>query len=91
MMLPDNPLAPRRLPLPELSRRIKAWVRDALGLEDAIPVSVTELACRDPGCPAIETVIGILRPGLPIETVRLHGGLADIARADLLAALARRP
>lgn len=77
-----NPLAPRRA-LPEKTREIKAWVRELRGLDDSGVVSITELACRDDDCPDIETVVGIMRPGAPIETIRIHKAIADIDREDI--------
>lgn len=78
----QNPLAPRRA-LPEKSRQIKAWVRETYGLDEDVVVSITEIACRDDGCADIETVVGIMRPGQPIETVRLHKPLAEVERSDI--------
>jgi hypothetical protein len=77
-----NPFAPRRA-LPEKSRQIKAWVRELFGLDEAVVLSITELACRDDDCPDIETVIGIMRPGEKIETMRVHKAIAEVAREDL--------
>ncbi len=77
-----NPLAPRRA-RPEKARRIKSWVRELYELAEDVVVSVTELACRDQGCPGIETVIGIMRPGQKIETVRVHKPIAEISEIDL--------
>lgn len=77
-----NPFAPRRA-LPEKTRQIKAWVREVCNLDDAVVVSITELACRDEDCPDIETVIGIMRPGEKIETIRIHKEIAEISRDDI--------
>ncbi|WP_287207675.1 nitrate reductase [Mesorhizobium sp.] len=77
-----NPFAPRRA-LPEKTRQIKAWVRELCKLDDAVVVSITELACRDEGCPDIETVIGIMRPSEKIETIRIHKEAAGISREDI--------
>ncbi|RWK56540.1 MAG: nitrate reductase [Mesorhizobium sp.] len=76
-------LAPRGLVLPEKTRQIKVWVRRTCGLDDDIVVSVTELACRKDGCPDIETVIGIMRPGEKIETIRVNKAIADVTSHDL--------
>ncbi|WP_292485620.1 hypothetical protein [Mesorhizobium sp.] len=46
-------------------------------------MSVTELACRKDGCPDIETVIGIMRPGEKIETIRVNKAIADVTSHDL--------
>lgn len=80
-----NPFAPRRA-LPERTRQIKAWVRDVCNLDDAVVVSITELACRDDDCPDIETVIGIMRPGEKIETIRIHKPVAEVTREDVAGA-----
>jgi hypothetical protein len=77
-----NPLAPRR-GLPGKTREIKAWVREVFELDTDVVVSLTELACRDEGCPDVETVIGIMRPGEQIRTIRIHRPIAEIAREDL--------
>ncbi|RWH90691.1 MAG: nitrate reductase [Mesorhizobium sp.] len=77
-----NPFAPRRA-LPEKTRQIKAWVRELCKLDDAVVVSITELACGDEGCPDIETVIGIMRPSEKIETIRIHKEVAGISREDI--------
>ena len=75
-------LAPRRA-LPEKIRQIKGWVREAHALGEGVVISIAELACRDEGCPDIETVIGIMRPGERIETIRIHKPLAEVARDDI--------
>ncbi|MGQ2906236.1 MAG: nitrate reductase [Neoaquamicrobium sediminum] len=82
MKLLNNPLAPRRA-LPEKTRQIKAWVRDLYCLNDDVVVALSEIACRDEGCPDVETVIGIMRPGQKIESLRVHKALADVEHADL--------
>jgi hypothetical protein len=84
-----NPLAPKTNRLQARSAEIKTWIRELLELPDDTPVSVTELACRDPGCPDIETVIGVLEPGRPVRTIRVHASLVEIKYgmvADIVAA-----
>jgi len=76
-----NPLAPRR-GLPEKTRQIKAWVREFHALSEDVVVSVTELACRDAGCPDVETVVGIMRPGQKIQTIRIHKAIGEVMRED---------
>jgi len=78
-----NPLAPRRS-LPEKTQAIKAWVRQLYGLGDGVVVAITELACRDENCPDVETVVGIMRQGAPIETIRFHKAIADVDRDDVV-------
>lgn len=85
-----NPFAPRRA-LPERARQIKAWVRELRYLEDEVVVSITELACRDDGCSDIETVIGIMRPGEKIETIRIHRAIDGVTREDVADAAGSLP
>jgi|GEM_PF-569492 len=80
----ENPFAPRRA-VPEKTRQIKDWVRELFNLDDETIVSITELTCRDEDCPGIETVIGIMRPGEKIETLRIHAPVAGVTRETLAA------
>lgn len=77
-----NPLAPRRN-LPARTATIKAWVRELCELDDDVILSVTELACRDDGCPDIETVIGIMRPAAKTEMIRIHRPIAEVMRDNV--------
>lgn len=83
-----NPFAPRSRALPEKTRQIKSWVRDLYGLDESVVVSITELTCHDSGCPEIETVVGIMRPGAKIEAIRIHKAIGDVVKGDLPAAAA---
>ncbi len=84
----DNPLAPRGNRLLAKSADIKAWVREALALSDDTTLTITELACRDDGCPDIETVIGIFHNDKPTQTLRVHLPLGELTHADVLNAIA---
>ncbi|NBN65097.1 nitrate reductase [Microvirga tunisiensis] len=81
----SNPLAPRALAVPTRLREVKGWVRSHFALDEDTAISVSELACRDEGCPDIETVIGLLRAGQPGEVHRLHKPLLEISEADVAA------
>jgi hypothetical protein len=48
-----------RGPAPAHSLAIKKWTRAYLRLDDDAVIAVSELACTDPGCPIIETVIAV--------------------------------
>ena len=85
-----NPLAPKFTRLKAKSSEIKGWVRELLTLPDDTPITVSELACRDDGCPDIETVIGVLEPDKPIATIRIHGPMSDVTETDVMEA-ARSP
>lgn len=83
MTLFNNPLAPKKNGLRAKSADIKGWVRELMDLSDETTLTVAELACREPGCPDIETVIGILEPDKPIRTVRIHAPMADVTKTDV--------
>lgn len=83
-----NPFARKQRPrYPEAIDHIKATVRAVLNLPDEVVVSVTELACREAGCPDIETVVAILAAGRKPLTVRFHTSIPDITDAELDATL----
>ncbi|NJO00192.1 MAG: hypothetical protein HC875_41795 [Anaerolineales bacterium] len=65
-------------------RQIKQWVSEEFGLEEEVPVLVTELQCTEEGCPPLETVIAIMdRPGQPRQH-KLHKALADVTIEDIV-------
>ena len=68
---------------------IKPRVRTAFGLGEADTIAINEIACPDPGCPDIETVILIMRPGRKTQAVKIAGPLAQVGDADLAQAAAR--
>lgn len=85
-----NPLAPKFTRLKAKSAEIKGWVREILVLPDETPITVSELACRDEGCPDIETVVGILEPGKPITTIRVHCAMSEVTKEHLTEAAAEQ-
>ncbi|MEH6719432.1 MAG: nitrate reductase [Aurantimonas endophytica] len=87
-----NPLARKQNPgYPQAVAALKAETRRLLGLPDDVTVSVTELACRDLGCPDIETVIGILVAGAGPRIGKVHKTIPEVTPADLAAAFAPQP
>lgn len=84
MALPG--MGPRRDP--EITARVKQWVIEELGDADGT-ILVTELACSEPGCPPVETVIALLTEGEQRQR-KIHKPLAEVDRSDVKAALAPR-
>jgi len=73
----------------EARERIREGVQRLLGLEEEVPILVTELACQEEGCPPIETVIAILTtPGQPRQ-FKIHRPMVDLTHEDLETALAK--
>lgn len=73
--------------LAQAASRAKALLRHALALSEADALSVNEIACTDPGCPDVETVVLVMRAGEPTRALRFRGPLdaLDEAAARLLA------
>jgi hypothetical protein len=87
-----NPLARRPKPgYREAMDRIKAETRSCLELSDDATVSVTELNCREPGCPDTETIIAILSAGQSPRIARIHKAIPEVEMAELTAALSALP
>jgi hypothetical protein len=72
----------------DATARITAWTREILALGEDDVVSVSEIACGEPGCGGLETVILIMRKGEKTRGAKVKMGLAFITRADVEAALA---
>jgi hypothetical protein len=72
----------------DAARRIAELTRVHLSLPEAATVSVTELACGDPGCVGgAETVILVMRPGRRTEAAKILKALSQVEASDLPAAL----
>ena len=82
-----NPLAPKINQVTLKSAEIKTWVRAALDLSEDTAITVIELACRDEGCPDIETVIGVLEFDKPIKTIKVHLEMAEVMQVDICEAV----
>jgi hypothetical protein len=67
------------------TRQIKEWVRELLAPDEATTIVVSELTCREPGCPPVETVIALLQSGKPGEKHTIHRAAAEITREDVAA------
>ncbi|HEX2553552.1 MAG TPA: hypothetical protein VHL98_07625 [Microvirga sp.] len=70
----------------EAAARVKAWTRAALGAPDDTALAVNEIACTDPACPGIETVILVMEPGRKTRALKLAGALDAVTEAEVRAA-----
>ena len=74
---------------PEVTARVKGWLREVMGLSDDVVVMVTELRCAEDGCPDVETVIAILgEPGIARKH-KLLKPLVEVTRFDVMSLAAR--
>ncbi len=75
-------------PDPDSVARVKGWVRDVLSLPDEASVTVNEIACTDPACPGLETVILVMRPGQSTAAFKARGSVVVQTRPVIEKALA---
>jgi hypothetical protein len=64
-------------------RRLKQLARLLFEAAEDDAVVVTELACTEPGCPPIETVVALLRAGCAPRQVKVHKPAVDVTEDDL--------
>ena len=77
-MFPGN-----RPPRPKHVAQIKDWFRQTFFVSPEANVMVTELACHEPDCPPLETVIALFEPGQAGRQWKLHKAIEDVTREDL--------
>lgn len=70
---------------------IKDQVRSLLELSEEDIVLIRQLACTEPGCPPLETVVAVLPPDGPTRSWTLHQRVDDLTPDLLAAALAKPP
>lgn len=73
------------------AERLKAEVRDLLGLGETAAVAVNEIICADPACPGSETVILVMKPGEKTRAFKLQMAMEEVTREALAEALAAPP
>jgi len=66
---------------PLVTDRLKAWVSALMDLSDNDTIMLAELACHDPGCPDLETVITVIRTDRRRFVLRFPGPIADVTEA----------
>ena len=85
-MIVASPFARRRSrDCGEAAANIKAWVRERFALAEQTSVTVSEIVCRDPACPGVETVVLILDAGVKTRMVRIARPMIAVTVADIFA------
>jgi hypothetical protein len=67
--------------------RVKDLARAALRVSPDTAFAVNEIACTDPGCPGIETVILVMEPGQKTRALKVAKPLDEVMEQDILKAL----
>jgi hypothetical protein len=76
---------------PEDMARVKGWVREVLSLGEEDGVAVNEIACTDPACPGLGTVILVMRAGEKTRACKSPGSLVVQTRPMIEKALSAEP
>ena len=74
-------------PRVEAVRRVKAWAEPIAATAEGDIIMVNELRCTEPGCPPVETVIAILRPGAAPRQIKIHKPVAEVTENDVRTAV----
>ena len=74
---------------PEVTSRIKEWVREVMGLSDDVVVMVSELRCAEDDCPDVETVIAVLGEPGKARKHKLLKPASEVTRDDVISLAAR--
>lgn len=65
-----------------IAARLKQDLRDALGLGPCDALTVNEIACADPGCPDLETIVLVMREGQPTRALRIRQPMDAVTKED---------
>jgi hypothetical protein len=68
-------------------RLIKSWAGTALASAADTVFAVNEIACTDPSCPGVETVILIMEPGQKTRACKIPKALDQVTEQDVRDAL----
>jgi hypothetical protein len=68
--------------------RVKAWAKALLSADPATTIVVNEIACNDPGCLGVETVILVMEPGRKTRAAKIQKAIDDVTEGDVRDALA---
>jgi hypothetical protein len=72
---------------PEAVRRVKEWTRQGLGATPETAIVVNEIACNDPACPGVETVVLVMEPGRKTRAYKVQKPVDDVTEPDIARAL----
>lgn len=72
----------------EARAALKIRLVAALGLGPEDALTINEIACADPGCPDMETIVLVMRLGEPTRALRIRRAMAAIEPNDVVRVVA---
>jgi hypothetical protein len=73
----------RPRPDAEAVARLKAWVTDLMSLGEEDHIAIAELACHEPGCPDLETVVTVTLADRRRFVLRFPSSVAEITETQV--------
>ena len=73
----------RPRPDAEAVARLKGWIADLMSLDDRDHIAIAELACHEPGCPDLETVVTVTLADRRRFVLRFPSAAAAVTKADV--------
>jgi hypothetical protein len=73
----------RPRPDAEAVARLKCWVADLMSLGDRDHIAIAELACHEPGCPDMETVVTVTLADRRRFVLRFPSAVTAVTEADV--------
>jgi hypothetical protein len=73
----------------EAAERVKQWARLALQASDETALAVNEIACTDPACPGVETIVLVMAPRSKTQAYKVSKPLDTVTEEDIRDALGR--
>ena len=73
----------KKKPNVELTRKLKIQISKKYQLPESTIISVAELACHEPGCPPIETIITARAEDGSMQNWRVGKSIDKIEESDL--------
>ncbi|MFY8145048.1 MAG: hypothetical protein ACOVME_00485 [Rhodobacter sp.] len=73
----------RPRPDAEAMARLKGWITDLMSLGDKDHIAIAELACHEPGCPDVETVVTVTLADRRRFVLRFPSVVGEVTEADV--------
>ena len=70
-------------PPPEALERVREWTRERFRLGEGDALLVTEVACAQPGCPPLETVVAFWTAGDVRHQFKVFKPVSEVSPGDL--------
>jgi len=73
----------RPRPDPQAVTQVKAWIAELMSLDEKDHVAIAELACHEPGCPDLETVVTVTLADRRRYVLRFPSAVAEVTEGDV--------